>query len=76
MANTGNTNNDRRFVHVLLLQCPACEDAIAVTDATPEANLEEIDARTFDSRCPCGWTGQVVGIQARRHWVEPWSESQ
>jgi len=63
------------FVHILLFGCPNCSKPIAVAHATPEQNLEEIDARSFDAHCGCGWWGQLIGAASRKHWVEPWSKN-
>jgi hypothetical protein len=60
------------FAHVLLFACPKCGIPLASACASPEKNLELADAHYFNPRCPCGWTGSVNGLEARKHWVEPW----
>ena len=61
------------FVHVLLFECPNSGDPIAAHLIARDANMEIVDASNFDLKCGCNWTGQQLGIRARRHWVEPWS---
>jgi len=60
------------FVHVLLFQCPTCGNPISSAIATNERNLEETDARPFNLACPCGWTGNQLGVLAKGHWVNIW----
>lgn len=60
------------FVHVLLFECPKSGDPIPAHLVARDSNMESIDASNFDLRCACNWTGQQLGIRARRHWVEPW----
>jgi hypothetical protein len=37
-----------------------------------ERNMEETDSRPFVLRCSCGWKGEMIGLAAKRHWVEAW----
>jgi transcription elongation factor Elf1 len=64
--------NDQ-FAHVLLFSCPKCGRPLASTCTNQGLNLEEADAHWFASHCHCGWSGEVIGVTAVRHWVEPWS---
>jgi hypothetical protein len=34
--------------------------------------LEGADAHWFNPHCHCGWTGDVIGAVAVKHWVQPW----
>ena len=61
------------FVHVLLFQCPSCGDPLTAAIATGERNPEEADAHSFDMKCNCGWAGNLMGLLAKRHWVDTWS---
>ena len=61
------------FAHVLLFACPQCGIPLASACATTDRNLESADAHWFNPHCPCGWTGSVIGLDARKHWVEPWT---
>jgi len=61
------------FVHVLLFECPKCADPISAHLVARDSNMEPVDGSNFDLQCSCNWTGQQLGIRARRHWVEPWS---
>lgn len=63
----------RSFAHVLLFACPKCGIPLATACASLEKNLEVADAHWFDPRCPCGWTGAVIGVEALKHWVEQWN---
>jgi hypothetical protein len=60
------------FVHVLLFQCPACRSPLSAHRLSQQQNLEEADEALFKLGCDCGWSGAMVGLKARRHWVEPW----
>jgi len=60
------------FAHVLLFACQQCDRPIASVRLSTEKVLEPINAVEFMLRCQCGWTGQIVGAHAVKHWVEPW----
>ena len=60
----------RPFVHVLLFECPECFEPVSSAVATGERNLEDTDGQSFPIRCECGWTGNQMGLSARRHWVD------
>ena len=60
------------FAHVLLFECPTCGRPLASACASNSKNLEVADAHWFTPHCLCGWTGDVVGIRATKHWVVPW----
>jgi hypothetical protein len=61
-----------QFAHVLLFSCPECRRPLASACASTEKNLENADAHWFNPHCHCGWIGDVVGVTALKHWVEPW----
>jgi hypothetical protein len=58
------------FVHVLLFECPECFRPVSSAIATSERNLENTDGRSFVIHCECGWTGNLLGLKAKRHWVD------
>ena len=60
------------FSHVLLFDCPKCGSPVASACSSTEKNLKVADEQWFNPICDCGWTGPVVGVQALKHWVEPW----
>ena len=60
------------YAHVLLFACPQCGTPLASACASTRKNLEVADAHWFNPRCQCGWTEKVIGVQAMKHWVEPW----
>lgn len=61
------------FSHVLLFACPQCGSPLASACASKDKNLEVADAHWFTPHCHCGWGGPVIGVQAVKHWVEPWN---
>ena len=65
----------RVFVHVFLFECPSCGSAIESSVTSPKSNPEEIDAREFQLRCRCNWTGKSHGFGAKRRVVIPWDEN-
>lgn len=62
-----------QFAHVLLFACPRCGRPLASACASKGSNLETADAHWFNPHCHCGWTGDVIGLTAVKHWVESWS---
>ena len=62
-----------QFAHVLLFTCPDCGRPLASACASNNRNLEVADAHWFQPHCYCGWLGDVAGILAVKHWVEPWA---
>jgi predicted RNA-binding Zn-ribbon protein involved in translation (DUF1610 family) len=67
-------NGTDQFAHVLLFSCPQCGRPLASVCANRALNLKEADAHWFTPHCQCGWSGEVIGVTAVRHWVEPWSD--
>jgi hypothetical protein len=63
-----------QYAHVLLFSCPLCGAPLASACASTKRNLEQAEAHWFNPHCHCGWTGDVLGVIAVKHWVEPWSE--
>ena len=63
----------KAFVHVLVFQCPKSGDPICELTLRPERSLEESHVVPFNVKCSCGWQGQMLGVNARMHWVEAWS---
>jgi hypothetical protein len=61
-----------QFAHVLLFTCPHCGRPLASACASNNRNLEVADAHWFQPHCFCGWVGDVAGMVAVKHWVEPW----
>jgi hypothetical protein len=61
-----------QFAHVLLFACPRCQRPLASACAGTKKSLEAADAQFYNPRCHCGWTGPVAGIEAAKHWVQPW----
>jgi hypothetical protein len=64
--------SDRAFVHVLLFECPNCARPMSTHKLNEHQSLEEADASAFPMNCQCGWAGELIGLRAQRHWVEPW----
>jgi len=66
--------NDRpeSFVHVLLFQCQQCGEPLAKALQSVERSLEEADATSCNLRCACGWSDNLLGVLALKHWVAAW----
>ena len=63
-----------RYAHVMLFSCPQCGSPLATACASTKRNLEQAEAHWFNPHCHCGWTGDVMGVLAQKHWVEEWNE--
>jgi hypothetical protein len=63
-----------QFAHVLLFACPVCFRPLVTACNSTNRNLEVADGYDFSSHCHCGWSGEVIGMKAKRHWVEAWSD--
>jgi hypothetical protein len=66
---------NEQFAHVLLFACPRCGSPLASACASTKRNLEQADAHWFNPHCHCGWTGEVMGVAAVKHWVEAWKNN-
>jgi hypothetical protein len=60
------------FVHVLLFECAKCSSPIPSAIRSDERSVEQIDARSMSVTCHCGWSAQLLGTEAKRHWVDHW----
>ena len=58
------------YVHSLLFECPTCKGPVLLKSSRMEENLEVVDASIFPLQCGCGWSGDLIGFAALRHWVE------
>jgi RNase P subunit RPR2 len=56
-----------KSLHLLVFACGKCASPIAVSKTSTMRSLEEVDASSFSLKCPCGWTGKLIGLQARKH---------
>ena len=65
-------NTAHTYLHLLVFQCPQCGDPISVPMLSEVRSLEQADGTTCKLACSCGYSREVLGIQARRHYVEPW----
>jgi hypothetical protein len=61
-----------QFAHVMLFECPNCTLAISLTQTRDMRSFEDIDGHSYTIECSCGWSGNLLGAFARRHWVERW----
>ena len=64
------------YVHLLLFRCKQCGEVLAISVASEARNLEKIDGDSHDFRCLCGWTENLLGVEALRHWVTPWENNE
>jgi hypothetical protein len=62
------------YAHVLLFECPVCGRPLSSACASNTENLEPADGKWFTPHCHCGWTGDVIGVSAREHWVAKWNK--
>jgi hypothetical protein len=69
----GKEGRHAAFVHLLLYRCQECEQPLATCIMSAERNLERIDGTSFTIVCKCGWSKSLLGMQAIRHWLAPWS---
>jgi hypothetical protein len=60
------------YAHILLFLCQGCNKPLPIPVMSGARNLEKIDADTFDVQCECGWTKEILGVEAVRHWVIEW----
>ncbi len=58
------------YAHIFLFRCPACHGALTSICFKSESNLEMADEHVFRPACDCGWTGELLGFMAVRHWVQ------
>jgi hypothetical protein len=71
MSERKSTTTDQ-YAHVLLFACPRCDRPLSATCLSDQRNLEGAEGTWFSPHCHCGWTGDVAGVTAMKHWVEPW----
>ena len=64
-----------QYAHVLLFACPRCGRPLASACFNTKTSLEDADAHWFNPHCHCGWTGDVSGVSAIKHWVAPWQSN-
>jgi len=60
------------FVHVLLFECTSCGLPLVSALTSSSKNIEKIDSALHNAMCLCGWSGALSGLEAKRHWIEPW----
>ena len=65
----------RDFVHVLLFECTSCRLPVVNVLTSESKDIEKIDSGFHSTACICGWSGELTGLEAKRHWVEPWDEA-
>jgi hypothetical protein len=61
-----------QYAHVLLFVCPHCGLPLSAACISVKSNLESAQAESFTPHCPCGWSGEIPGAMALKHWVQPW----
>jgi hypothetical protein len=62
-----------QFAHVFLFACPTCSRPLVTVCNSKNRNLEVGDSRQFQPLCHCGWNGTLAGVEALKHWREPWT---
>jgi hypothetical protein len=63
------------YVHLLLYQCQRCDEPIAISVKSDEANPEGVDGDLIDVPCKCGSVNKSFGAEAKCHWVASWESS-
>ncbi len=58
------------YAHFFLFRCETCGGFLASVCSSSRSNLEPADAHIFNLHCHCGWTAELAGFAALRHWVE------
>lgn len=61
-----------QYAHVLLFACPQCGRPLTAVCVSDSKSLEGVESKWFTPACHCGWHGDVAGVTAIKHWVEPW----
>jgi len=64
----------RMFVHVLLFRCPNCGEPVLAAHSSKNMDREHIAICKFEKTCNCRWSGNLNGLTAVQHWVEPWEQ--
>lgn len=64
--------NTEQYAHVLLFACPHCGLPLTAACLSGKKNLEIAEANWFKPTCHCGWSAEMSGVTALRHWVETW----
>jgi phage terminase large subunit GpA-like protein len=64
------------YVHTLLFLCPECDALATTSEVRPEKNPENAEAKAYRILCDhCNNTHEVLGVMAKAHWVNEWSEA-
>lgn len=66
------SDDHKDFVHVLLFECLSCRLPVVSALTTESKSIEYVDLNLHNVACICGWSGEMSGLEAKRHWVEPW----
>lgn len=65
--------SDPLYLHVLVYECPECNQPIAISHLNEERNLESVDGRKFRISCPaCSSSAEVLAATAKSHSVQRW----
>jgi hypothetical protein len=64
------------IAHILVFKCPESGEPVAAATLSSQTSLEEVDAKSFQVICQCGWSGKVLGIERVKNWVEIWDMSE
>ena len=64
------------YVHLLLFLCRRCEEPLVISVVSEAANLEKVDCDSYHVKCQCGWSNNLLGVEAARHWVTPKHDQQ
>jgi hypothetical protein len=56
------------------LDAAGCGRPLTVVRESRHSDRDDTAILGFKLSCPCGWTGELAGLVAVHHWVEPWDE--
>jgi hypothetical protein len=68
-ARPSGLKSNLMHLHTFVFQCPRCDRPIALASLEPERNYESTDAQTWKLTCLCSWSGEMLGFEARFHWI-------
>ena len=64
-----NTRSGVMYVHTFVFQCPQCTRPIALASLELEHKYGFFEGQSWKLICPCSWSGEMPGFEARYHWV-------
>jgi hypothetical protein len=70
---------EKRFVHVVLFECPWCLRLLSSAFLSfHEQLIDQLEGpmgNASPAMCTCGWVGRALDIASARHTVQPWTRA-